>query len=207
MNTTCAFEAEKKRAGYTCIAGVDEVGRGPWAGPVMAAAVVLKKDSLPEGIRDSKKLSAQKREKLAIIIHQIAHVGVGEASVAEIDEMNIREATFLAMKRALAHLPVQPDFLFVDGNALPEGLSIPAEAIIKGDDKVSSIACASIVAKVLRDNKMKKLHDEYPYYAWNTNAGYGTKAHQKGLVTAGVTKHHRQSFAPIRKLLEISCVS
>ncbi|MFZ2620804.1 MAG: ribonuclease HII [Alphaproteobacteria bacterium] len=184
------------------IAGVDEVGRGPWAGPVVACAVILNPTQLPHGADDSKKLSAKRREELYAQIMATAHVGLGEASVAEIDTLNIRNATFVAMQRAVAALPVVPDFLLIDGNALPPNLPCKASAVIGGDGKSLSIAAASIVAKVVRDKLMAELHDTFPHYGWNSNAGYGTAAHQAGLASHGVTPHHRTSFAPIAALVK-----
>ncbi len=187
------------------IAGVDEVGRGPWAGPVLAAAAILKPDApddLLAALNDSKKLSAKKREALAEAIPECAWVGVGAASVAEIDRVNILGASRLAMCRAVTRLPVQPGACLVDGTRLP-GLDCPAEAVVKGDSRSLSIAAASIVAKVLRDRLMARLAVRYPAYKWQNNAGYGTKAHQEGLAAEGVTAHHRRSFAPIRARLEI----
>ena len=203
------YERTKLSAGFTCIIGVDEVGRGPWAGPVVAAAAWLNPNDLPLDARDSKKLTAKKREALYPIIKEKAYVALGEASVEEIDALNIREATFLAMTRAIENLSetlsefnIAPDFIAVDGNALPKNLPCPAEYVIKGDDKVLSIACASIVAKVYRDKLMADLAEKHPHYGWESNAGYGTKLHQQGLQNVGVTAHHRKSFKPIRTLLE-----
>ncbi|MDD9912782.1 MAG: ribonuclease HII [Alphaproteobacteria bacterium] len=187
--------------GYQNIAGVDEVGRGPWAGPVVACAVVLNPLQLPEGIDDSKKLSAAKRESLYETLTQTTTWALGEASVAEIDTYNIRNATFLAMQRALANLPQQTDYALVDGNALPQDIPCPAQTVIKGDGKSLSIAAASIIAKVTRDRLMGKLHEEYPHFGWHTNAGYGTKTHQEGLAQHGITPHHRTSFKPIKEHL------
>lgn len=189
-------------AGYPRIAGVDEVGRGPWAGPVVAAAVVLDPHNLPWGANDSKKLTAKKREALHDRIWATAHVGIGEASVEEIDRHNILQATYMAMKRALAALPVLPDFALIDGNRLPASLSCPAHPVVKGDGVVLSIACASIVAKVYRDRLMGDLAKAHPHYGWEHNAGYGAPAHQQGLRTHGVTAHHRRSFKPIAELLQ-----
>ena len=183
--------------------GIDEVGRGPWAGPVMAAAVIWPEGiPLLEGVTDSKKLTAKKRELLAEQIMNLADVGVGSASVEEIDRVNIRQATFLAMERAVEALGSKPAFAWVDGNAIPGNLPCESECVVKGDSKVYTIGCASIVAKVLRDAEMARLHDIFPHFAWDSNAGYGTKAHQEGLKEAGVTPHHRRSFAPIRAILQ-----
>ncbi len=183
------------------VAGVDEAGRGPWAGPVVAAAVILDPDRVPEGLDDSKKLSAKRREALIADIMETARVGVGEASVAEIDRINILQAAMLAMKRAVEDLGATPDLALVDGNKVPD-LSCPARAVVKGDGVSLSIAAASIVAKVTRDRIMKTLAAECPGYGWEKNAGYGVKAHQQGLAALGVTPHHRRSFKPIIKILE-----
>lgn len=184
------------------ICGIDEVGRGPWAGPVMAAAVILP-DPLPDFfalVTDSKKLSIKKRDALYPQLIACCQYGIGQASVEEIDELNILQATFLAMQRAFEALPQRPDFAFVDGNKLPP-LPCKAEAVIGGDAKVTAIAAASIIAKVTRDHMMAELCAQYPGYDWAKNAGYGTKSHQIGLANLGVTPHHRKSFAPIRALL------
>jgi ribonuclease HII len=185
------------------VAGVDEAGRGPWAGPVVAAAVILRKKEIPSGLRDSKKLSAKKREALFPIIMQQAWVGIGVSEVEEIDRMNILEATLLAMRRAVAALPVSPDKVLVDGNVMPR-LNCPTETIIGGDDKSLSIAAASIVAKVTRDNIMAKLHHDYPQFGWLKNAGYGTADHIAALNQHGPTPLHRKSFKPIKALLMVS---
>jgi ribonuclease HII len=181
------------------IAGVDEVGRGPWAGPVLAAAVVLAPDCPAEllaRIQDSKALSARRREAIAALLPRHAAIGIAAASVAEIDRLNVLAATMLAMTRAVAALPLRPGAVLVDGNRLPS-LPCPAETAVKGDARSLSIAAASIIAKVMRDRLMARLACRYPGYGWERNAGYGTKAHQQGLAVAGVTPHHRRSFAPI----------
>ena len=184
------------------IAGVDEAGRGPWAGPVVAAAAILDPAKLPQGINDSKKLTAAKREALFEHILASAHTGVGLASVEEIDRLNILGATKLAMCRAVEALGVVPDIALIDGNRAPEAMRCRVQTVIGGDAKSLSIAAASIIAKVTRDRIMEKLAREYPGYGWEKNAGYGTAAHQAGLASLGITPHHRQSFAPIRALLE-----
>lgn len=183
------------------IAGVDEAGRGPWAGPVVAAAVILDLKNIPEGLNDSKKLSKAKREKLFQEIKSQAHVGVGIACVDEIDEINILQATKSAMVRALEALPIAPDIALIDGNQTVVNAPCRNECVIKGDSKSLSIAAASIIAKVTRDQMMEALHLEHPEYAWDRNAGYGTKAHQEALYIHGITKHHRKSFRPIRELI------
>jgi ribonuclease HII len=190
---------EQKLTGL--VAGIDEVGRGPFAGPVVAAAVILDPANMPAGLRDSKKLSKSKREQILTDILEKAQVGVGEADVSEIDRLNILQATFLAMRRAVDDLPNTPDFALVDGNRDPL-LGIPSTLIVKGDGISASIAAASIVAKVTRDRKMQAFSEQYPHYGWEKNAGYGTAQHRKGLSLYGVTPQHRRSFAPIRRLLE-----
>lgn len=183
------------------VAGVDEAGRGPWAGPVCAAAVILDQENIPPGIDDSKKLSAETRTQLAARLGDCAKVGVGWASVAEIDQLNILQATFLAMRRAVASLPVRPDHLLIDGNRLPP-LAIPATAVIGGDRRALSIAAASIVAKVARDAVMTTLDITCPGYGFAAHKGYGTAAHAQALASLGPSSHHRSSFAPIKKLLK-----
>lgn len=198
------LEAQLARTGACRIVGVDEVGRGPLAGPVTAAAVRLCPDAIPEGLRDSKRLSAQARARLHDAIMASAEVGIGHASPAEIDTLNILYATYLAMSRAIAALPHPPDHLLIDGNRLPPDLPCPAQAIIKGDGKVLSIAAASIIAKVTRDRIMADLDRQFPGYGWAENAGYPTQRHKNAIVELGVTPHHRRSFAPIRKILCLS---
>ena len=201
-----AFERELGGA----VAGIDEAGRGPWAGPVCAAAVIFPPDGPPQAIaarvRDSKQLSAAAREELFPQLLQAAIIGQGEASVTEIDEMNILAATHLAMRRAFEALVEAPDAALVDGNRAPD-LPCPVRCIVKGDDKSYSIAAASIVAKVTRDRYMTDLAARNPGYGWERNFGYGTKLHVAGLEKLGVTPHHRRSFKPIRKLLEESAES
>ena len=182
------------------VAGVDEAGRGPWAGPVVAGAVILNKDNYPSGIDDSKKLSEKKREDIFTQLQEVAKVGVGVVNVDEIDKMNILQASMLAMKKAVDNLPVKPDVALIDGNKCPP-LDCESHAIIKGDNKSLSIAAGAIIAKVTRDRMMKEIALQFPYYGWEKNAGYGTKLHQEGLAKYGVTVHHRRSFKPIAKLL------
>ena len=195
------LEAALRAKGLARIAGVDEVGRGPLAGPVMAAAVILNPDDIPNGLNDSKKLGKKRREQLEAEIFNKAQVGRGEASVAEIDEHNILRASHIAMLRAVAALDPAPDYLLIDGNLLPNGLLQPAEPVIKGDGKSVSIAAASIVAKLWRDRVMVDLAQQFPGYGWEKNAGYPTKQHREGLQNLGVTPHHRRSFKPVHNIL------
>lgn len=183
------------------VCGIDEVGRGPWAGPVLAAAVILPPDHGIAGINDSKKLSAPKRRRLCAEILAIASVGIGAASVAEIDDINILAASHLAMCRAARNLPRNPAFALIDGNRIPNALPCPALAVIGGDGLSQSIAAASIVAKVTRDKIMADLALEHPGYGWERNAGYGVSAHRAALERLGVTPHHRRSFKPIHNML------
>ena len=186
------------------VAGVDEVGRGPWAGPVVAAAVILDTTALPqslaEAIDDSKRLSAKRREDIAQQLPVCARIGIGAAATGEISALNILGATFLAMERAVGALGQIPDLALVDGNRLP-ALPCPARTIVKGDSVSLSIAAASIIAKVTRDRLMVRLGARYPGFGWERNAGYGTAEHQAALTRLGVTPHHRKSFAPIVKIL------
>lgn len=204
------FEFENKHPSQI-IAGVDEAGRGPWAGPVVAGAVIIKdqklNDILLSGLNDSKKLTSTKRE---ILYEQLfaaqnlglVAIGIGQASVAEIDELNILQATFLAMKRAIENLPEKPDFALIDGNQTPKNLCCRCQTVIKGDAKSYSIAAASIIAKVYRDRLMSDLAKQYPFYAFEKNAGYGTAAHIAGLKMHGVIKGiHRLSYKPIANFL------
>jgi ribonuclease HII len=187
--------------GATRVAGVDEVGRGPLAGPVTAAAVVLDPQNIPEGLNDSKALSAKKREALYDVIFEAADVSIAHASVEEIDELNILRASHLAMERAVAGLSVAPDHLLIDGNMIPRGLTGSCEAVVKGDAKSLSISAASIVAKICRDRIMWDLAQQFPGYGWETNAGYPSKKHKDALVELGVTPHHRRSFKPVHNIL------
>lgn len=187
--------------GHDPVCGVDEAGRGPWAGPVVAAAVILPIAGLPDGLDDSKTLSAGRRAALFDALRAVADIGVGTASVAEIDALNILQASLLAMRRAVAALAAAPGFALIDGNRVPEGLPCPAQAVVKGDARSASIAAASIVAKVTRDRLMVALAQQFPGYGWERNAGYGVKAHAEALKSLGVTPHHRRSFAPIHKML------
>jgi ribonuclease HII len=181
------------------LAGVDEVGRGPLAGPVIAAAVILDPARPIGGLRDSKKLTAARRAELAQIIEsQALAVGVGRAEVEEIDAMNILRATLLAMERAVANLALQPDVVYVDGNITPS-LAMPAVAVIGGDDRVASISAASIVAKVIRDREMDRAAAHYPNYGFEKHKGYATAAHLEAIERFGPSPLHRRSFAPVRE--------
>ncbi|MES2813690.1 MAG: ribonuclease HII [Pseudomonadota bacterium] len=181
------------------VAGVDEVGRGPLAGPVTACAVRLDPDRIPQGLRDSKVLTRERREVLFIEIIAVAEISVAHASVEEIDELNILRASHLAMERAVAGLGA--DHALIDGNMLPRGLGCGATAIIGGDAICLSIAAASIIAKVTRDRIMVDLAQQHPGYGWEANAGYPTKAHLDALQNLGVTPWHRRSFKPVHNIL------
>ena len=183
------------------VAGVDEAGRGPWAGPVVAAAVILDPANVPEGLNDSKKLTALRRAALFDAIYGAAVVGVGIGSVEEIDQLNIARANDLAMARAVSAMSVEPAFLLIDGRFVPHNLDLPARAVVRGDSKSQSIAAASIIAKVTRDRIMADLAARHPGYGWEQNAGYGTAQHRKALDQLGVTRHHRRSFRPIAEKL------
>ena len=201
-----SFEFENKLKGK--VVGIDEAGRGPWAGPVVAGAVVFLTENIDEfllrNLNDSKKLTAKKREILYKKLFDCRDegkilIGIGQSSAKEIDEINILQATFLAMNRAVAALERKPDYALVDGNQKPKGLICDCQALIKGDALSYSIAAASIVAKVYRDRLMTDLADKYPYYGFEKNAGYGTALHQKGLAEYGVCEEHRRSYKPIRE--------
>ena len=182
------------------VAGVDEAGRGPWAGPVVAAAVILDPDTLPDGLNDSKKLSPDRRARLYDEIRTCAEVGVGIVSVETIDARNILNATLEAMTTALRALPRAPSLALIDGNKAPVA-PCDTRCVVRGDARALSIAAASIVAKVTRDRLMMELGRAYPGYGWERNMGYGTAEHRAGLARLGVTDHHRRSFAPIRNML------
>jgi ribonuclease HII len=198
---TFEFEEDLQVQGYLNIAGVDEVGRGPLAGPVFAAAVILDPRHIPNGLNDSKKLSAAKREILLKAIMEHAEVSIASASEREIETINILQASHLAMVRAVHNLKKQPDHVLVDGNLIPRNLEIPATALIKGDSRSVSIAAASIVAKISRDFVMCDLGQQFPGYGWEKNAGYPTAQHLKALQDLGVTPHHRRTFKPIHNIL------
>ncbi len=183
------------------VAGLDEVGRGPLAGPVLAAAVVLDPHHIPQGLNDSKKLSEKRRDTLAAQLYECADVSIGRAEVEEIEEINILQASLLAMRRALEGLADPADHVLVDGKFLPKGLNIPATPLIKGDTRSVTIAAASIVAKVARDEIMCALAQQYPGYGWEKNAGYPTKQHREALIALGPTPHHRRTFKTVHNIL------
>lgn len=192
------------------VAGVDEAGRGPWVGPVVAGCAVFLcrevDEQLLANLNDSKKLSKKKREMLFDLLQIEAKkghmlLGIGEASAAEIDDINILNASFLAMKRAIADAKVKPAMVLIDGNRLPKEFDYAAKAVVKGDGRSYSIAAASILAKVYRDRLLEKMAEKYPGYGFEKNAGYGTKEHIAGLKKLGITPEHRQSYAPIKAFL------
>ena len=199
-----SLEDAARREGFAVVAGIDEAGRGPWAGPVVAAAVILDgarlSTDLRDGLDDSKKLSAKRRWELFAALPDYARIGIGRAEVGEIDRLNILRATFLAMTRALAALPNRPDLALVDGNRAPE-LPCPARSVVGGDARSLSIAAASIVAKVSRDGEMAALSIAHPGYGWERNAGYGTPEHRGALARLGPSPLHRTSFRPIAAML------
>lgn len=187
----------------TLLAGVDEVGRGPLAGDVVAAAVILDPNKIIDGLADSKKLSERRREELYVeICTHATSWAVARASVAEIDSLNILQASLLAMRRAVEQLHVQPEHVMVDGNKLPRW-SYSSEAIVKGDDKIKAISAASIIAKVTRDREMMAFDNHYPGYGFAGHKGYGTREHLAALSKLGATPIHRRSFAPVRAVLEL----
>lgn len=182
------------------IAGVDEAGRGPLAGPVVTAAVILDRQNIPKSLNDSKKLSAKRREHLYETLIDQHHIGIAWATPLRIDEMNIRAATLWAMTKAVKALPSPPDGVLIDGRDVPSGLPCPGGAVIKGDSLSKSIAAASIIAKVVRDRMMKICGEDVPGYGLETHMGYGTEMHRGAIVQNGGTKHHRQSFRPLKDL-------
>ncbi|AIY65898.1 ribonuclease HII [Pseudoalteromonas piratica] len=184
------------------VAGVDEVGRGPLVGDVVTAAVILDPNKPIAGLADSKKLTEKKRLALYDeIIEKALCFNIARATVPEIDELNILHATMLAMKRAVEGLSIPAEFVFIDGNRLPD-INVPAQAVVKGDSLVAEISAASILAKVTRDNEMKALDVEYPQFGFAGHKGYPTKAHLEALALHGVTPHHRQSFKPVKTIIE-----
>ena len=195
------IEVAAYAAGKQRVVGVDEVGRGPLAGPVMAAAVWLDPAHIPEGLNDSKKLTAARRQALRDALTDTADISIGAASIAEIDRLNILQASHLAMLRAIEGLRQTPDHVLIDGSMIPRDLTISASAVVKGDTRSVSIAAASIVAKISRDLVMVDLAQQHPGYGWETNAGYPTPAHLSALRDLGVTPHHRRSFKPVHNIL------
>ena len=181
-------------------AGVDEVGRGCLAGPVVSAAVILKESINLKLLKDSKKISFKKRQEISDHIKSHSFYAIGSASVDEILSLNILQASLLSMKRALEQLTIKPDLTLIDGNFAPSGLK-NYKTIINGDEKIKVISAASIIAKVYRDNLMIKLADKFSNYSWESNFGYGTKAHLEGLKKFGITTHHRKGFKPVHKIL------
>jgi len=188
------FEKEALAKGYKSVCGVDEAGRGPLAGPVCAAAVILPEGVIIDGVNDSKKLSEKKRESLFDVIREQAlSYSIAYATVDEIEEINILNATMLAMRRAIDGLEIKADYAMIDGNKIPP-INIDAECIVKGDAKSMSIACASILAKVSRDRLLYKYAEEYPMYGFDKHKGYGTKAHREAILKYGPCPYHRKSF-------------
>lgn len=189
------FEKAAVNSGFSCICGVDEAGRGPLAGPVCAAAVILPEGAVIEGLDDSKKLTEKKREKLYDIIKETAVAySVAYGTLEEIETVNILEATYLAMNRAIEGLSVKPDFALIDGNRVPRGIKIPCETIVKGDSKSMSVAAASVLAKVTRDRLMLEYDKKYPVYNFKKHKGYGTKEHTELIKQYGPCEIHRLSF-------------
>ena len=188
------FEKEALAKGYKSVCGVDEAGRGPLAGPVCAAAVILPEGVIIDGVNDSKKLSEKKRESLFDVIREQAlSYSIAYATVDEIEEINILNATMLAMRRAIDGLDIKADYAMIDGNKIPP-IDIDAECIVKGDAKSMSIACASILAKVSRDRLLYKYAEEYPMYGFDKHKGYGTKVHREAILKYGPCPYHRKSF-------------
>lgn len=189
------FEKAAVNSGFSCICGVDEAGRGPLAGPVCAAAVILPEGAVIEGLDDSKKLTEKKRERLYDIIKQTAVAySVAYGTLEEIETVNILEATYLAMNRAIEGLNVKPDFALIDGNRVPRGIKIPCETVVKGDSKSMSVAAASVLAKVTRDRLMLEYDKKYPEYNFKKHKGYGTKEHTELIKQYGPCEIHRLSF-------------
>ena len=190
-----SYENEAAKNGYKYICGVDEAGRGPLAGPVCAAAVILPKNCEIEGLNDSKKISEKKREQLYdIIVEKAVAYSIAYGTLEEIEQYNILEATYLAMNRAIDGLSVKSDFALIDGNRVPKNITVPCETVIKGDSKSYSIAAASILAKVTRDRLLLEYDEKYPQYGFASHKGYGTKAHYEAIAQHGVCEVHRLSF-------------
>lgn len=195
---TFSFERELLRLGYLRIAGTDEVGRGPLAGPVVAASVILPRDCDFSQFQDSKKLTPDSRERLATVLREMgAIIGIGLVSEQKIDQLNILQASLLAMKKSMEALPVKPDFLLVDGK-FPVPVALPQHFLVKGDSRSASIAAASIIAKVTRDDLMRQYHRQYPHYGFHKNMGYPTAEHRHALSVHGPCPLHRRSFAGVK---------
>ncbi|MDO1581204.1 ribonuclease HII [Rhizobium oryzicola] len=194
-----SLELIARRAGHWPVAGTDEAGRGPLAGPVVAAAVILDPDNIPDGLNDSKQLTLKQRERLFEEILATAHVSIASSGPAHIDQRNILRASLDAMRRAVAGLCVRPQIVLADGRDVPPGLECHGKAVIKGDSRSVSIAAASIIAKVTRDRMMERAHALYPAYGFANHAGYGTAQHRKAIDAEGACPLHRMSFRPLRK--------
>ena len=188
------------------VAGVDEVGRGSLVGPVCAAAVIFKKNIDKSKIKDSKKLSKEKRDILEKYIKKNSIWSIGSASLKEIEKLNILNASLLAMKRSIKKLKIKPTSTLIDGNKLPEMKGYKLKSVIRGDQKISEISAASIIAKVARDRLITNMSKKFKEYAWDKNAGYGTKEHLKAIKKFGITKHHRKNFRPIHNILSLSLI-
>ena len=196
-----SFELAAFARGLTLVAGVDEAGRGPLAGPVVAAAVILDPANIPAGLNDSKQLTSKRRQALYALLLETADIAVGEATVGEIEQLNILRASHLAMQRAVDGLKQTPQHVLIDGQMLPRGFNLSSQSIVRGDALSLSIAAASIVAKTWRDRLMVDLAQQYPGYGWDQNAGYPTKGHKNALQNLGVTPHHRRLFKPVHNIL------
>jgi ribonuclease HII len=194
-----AFELSARKAGHWPVAGADEAGRGPLAGPVVAAAVILDPDRIPDGLNDSKQLSAQKREVLFEKIIATATVAIASSSSTRIDETDIRKASLDAMRRAVIGLAIPASYVLTDGLDVPPGIPCPGRAVVKGDARSLSIAAASIIAKVTRDRMMTRAHLVFPAYGFAMHAGYGTAQHRRGIEEHGPCSLHRMSFRPLRR--------
>ena len=183
------------------IAGVDEVGRGSWIGPVFSAAVIFKKNINKNLLKDSKKISAKEREKLSNYVKKNSIYSISKSSIKEIDNFNILQATLISMERAITKLKRKPNLVLIDGIYAPKNINYNFKTIIRGDEKIPVISAASIIAKVARDKYIARLAKNYKSYSWHTNFGYGTKKHLAAIKKFGVTKHHRKSFSPIHNIL------
>ena len=194
-----SLELIARKAGHWPVAGTDEAGRGPLAGPVVAAAVILDPDNIPDGLDDSKQLTAAQRESLFEAIMATAEVSIAASGPRHIDERNILRASLDAMRRAVGGLALRPSYVLTDGRDVPPGLACPAKAVIQGDARSVSIAAASIIAKVTRDRMMTRAHQVFPLYGFNSHAGYATPQHRAGIEAHGPCTLHRMSFRPLRK--------